>query len=159
MNCPAMTGDAAVPEHFRVQQIDHVEVFVPDRVVAAAWYRRVLGLAPVPSAESWAADPRGPLMISSDGGQTMVALFQGPPQGSAAPIGFSRLAFRTDSAAFLAFVERWEHTGVPDSGIPLRLSDHATAFSAYFTDPYGNALEVTTYEHEAVRRARAAEPA
>jgi len=149
-----MIGDGDVSEDFRVQQIDHVEVFVPDRAAAAAWYHRVLGLAPVPSAESWAIDPRGPLMISSDGGQTMVALFQGAPQGPVAPIGFSRLAFRTDAAAFLAFVERWEHTGVPDSGVPLRLRDHTTAFSAYFTDPYGNALEVTTYDHEVVRLAR-----
>ena len=41
---------------------------------------------------------------------------------------------------------------VADSGVPLRVRDHTTAFSAYFTDPFGNALEVTTYEHEDVRR-------
>ena len=141
------------PLEFRVQQIDHVEVFVPDREQAAAWYARVLGLSKVASAAAWAEHPAGPLMISSDGGQTMVALFAGVPQGATAPIGFSRLAFRVDAAAFLAFVSRWKRTGVADSGEPLRLRDHATAFSAYFTDPYGNALEVTTYEHEAVRRA------
>ena len=27
---------------FRVAQIDHVEVFVPDRYEAAAWYQRIL---------------------------------------------------------------------------------------------------------------------
>ena len=92
-------------------------------------------------------------MISSDGGQTMVALFTGTAQGSGSPIGFSRLAFRVDAAAFLGFVERWGPGGVDGSGVPLRVRDHTTAFSAYFTDPYGNALEVTTYEHEAVRAA------
>ncbi len=143
-----------MPVAFRVQQIDHVEVFVPDRDAAADWYGRVLGLSRVASAAAWAADPAGPLMISSDDGHTMVALFTGTPQGTAAPIGFSRLAFRVDAPAFLAFVARWERSGVEDSGVPLRVRDHATAFSAYFTDPYGNALEVTTYEHEAVRRAR-----
>jgi catechol-2,3-dioxygenase len=69
-------------------------------------------------------------------------------------LGFSRLAFRVDADAFLAFVTRWEHRGVADSGVPLRIRDHTTAFSAYFTDPYGNALEVTSYDHEPVRRAR-----
>jgi catechol 2,3-dioxygenase-like lactoylglutathione lyase family enzyme len=139
---------------FRVQQIDHVEVFVPDREAAAAWYDRVLGLALVPSAEAWARSPDGPLMISSDGGKTMVALFKGTPQRAAAPIGFSRLAFRVDAAAFLTFVGRWAGTGVDECGVPLRVSDHTTAFSAYFTDPWGNALELTTYEHQDVRRAR-----
>ncbi len=141
---------------FRVQQIDHVEVFVPDREAAAVWYERVLGLSPVPSAEAWAENPDGPFMISSDGGQTMVALFRGTPQGTVSPIGFSRLAFRVDAPAFLAFVARWGAAGVDDCGVPLRVRDHTTAFSAYFSDPYGNALEVTTYAHEAVRRAHLA---
>jgi len=145
-----------MPVEVRVLQIDHVEVFVPERDAAAEWYERVLGLSRVPSAAAWAADPAGPLMISSDAGQTMVALFTGKPQGTAAPIGFSRLAFRVDAATFLAFVARWEHAGVADSGVPLRVRDHTTAFSAYFTDPFGNPLEVTTYAHEEVRRAREA---
>jgi catechol 2,3-dioxygenase-like lactoylglutathione lyase family enzyme len=139
---------------FCVQQIDHVEVLVPDREEAAAWYERLLGLSKVPRAASWAGDPDGPLMISSDGGQTIVALFRGAPQGAAPPIGFSRLAFRVNAASFLMFVARWEHVGVPESGVPLRIRDHATAFSVYFTDPYGNALELTTYDHEDVRRVR-----
>jgi hypothetical protein len=29
--------------------------------------------------------------------------------------------------------------------------DHDLAFSIYFCDPYGHRLEITTYEHEAVR--------
>lgn len=33
---------------FKVLQIDHVELFVPDRYEAARWYERVLGLEPVP---------------------------------------------------------------------------------------------------------------
>lgn len=51
---------------FRVLQIDHVELFVPDRHEAAEWYRRTLGLEIVPGYQDWAADPGGPLMISSD---------------------------------------------------------------------------------------------
>ena len=29
---------------FRVLQLDHVELFVPDRHEAAEWYKRILGL-------------------------------------------------------------------------------------------------------------------
>ena len=79
---------------FRVAQIDHVELFVPDRHAAAAWYSEVLGLAPLPGAEKWAADPGGPLMISPDGGRTKLALFQGNPQGNRPTAGFHRVAFR-----------------------------------------------------------------
>ncbi len=59
------------PEPFRVKHIDHVEVFVPDQYAAADWYHRVFGLDILKPYEFWAAD--GPLMISSDGGTTMIA--------------------------------------------------------------------------------------
>ena len=63
---------------FKVLQIDHVELFVPDRYEAARWYERTLGLQVVPECEPWAVDG-GPLMISSDGGSTKLALFEGQP--------------------------------------------------------------------------------
>jgi len=31
------------------------------------------------------------------------------------------------------------------------ISDHGKSFSVYFSDPWGNRLEVTTYDHEAVQ--------
>jgi hypothetical protein len=61
-------------------QIDHVELFVRDRHDAAHWYRDVLGLEVVDGYQEWADDPRGPLMISSDGGTTKLALFIRRPQ-------------------------------------------------------------------------------
>ena len=64
---------------FRVSQIDHVEMFVPDRYAAAAWYQQVLGLNVLRDYEDWAKDPHGPLMISSDDGNTKLALFEGVP--------------------------------------------------------------------------------
>ena len=57
-------------------QIDHVELFVPDRYEAARWYERVLGLRVVPEFEPWATGG-GPLMISTDEGNTKLALFEG----------------------------------------------------------------------------------
>lgn len=130
----------------RVLQIDHVELYVPDRHEAAEWYRRVLGLHIVPEFEVWAADPGGPLMMATAGGDTKLALFQGEPQGSRPTAGFHRVAFRVDADAFIGFVRHLE-----EQGQDHRVADHRLAWSVYFSDPYGHRLEVTSYEHEAIR--------
>lgn len=140
-------------------QIDHVELFVPDRLEAAAWYEQVLGLAIVPGYRHWADDPRGPLMISSDGGHTKLALFQGRPQGTQPTAGFHLVAFRVDAGGFLGFLDRLpelaltNHTG--RSVTRDLVVDHGKAFSIYFNDPFGHRFEVTTYDHAAVRSALA----
>lgn len=133
-------------------KIDHVELFVPDRHEAAAWYARVLGFEIVEEHLDWAEDGRGPLMISNDGGTTMIALFQGPPQGDEPVRGLRRLAFRVCGAHFAAFVRgsgawRAEPLGGAD------VQDHGKAVSVYFTDPYGTPLEVTTYEAQVAKDA------
>jgi len=131
--------------------LDHVELFVPDRQAAAAWYADVLGCEPVAGTESWAADSAGPLMISPDGGRTKLALFAGEPLGARRPAGYQRVAFRVSATEFLAFMAR-----LPSLGGETRVVDHGAAWSAYFTDPDGHPLEVTTYEVEPVRAARMA---
>jgi catechol 2,3-dioxygenase-like lactoylglutathione lyase family enzyme len=139
---------------FQVAQIDHVELFVPNRQAAAAWYADVLGLVPLPGAETWAEAPGGPLMISPDGGHTKLALFQGEPQGGRPTAGFHRVAFRVNGPDFLTFLRRAGELGLGEGQSPFRVMDHGTAFSVYFADPYGHRLEVTTYEHALVRAAR-----
>lgn len=140
---------------FRVDQIDHVELFVPDRHDAAEWYRRVLGLEIVEAYREWAEDPRGPLMISSDGGGTKLALFAGQPRGARPTAGFHLVAFRVGGAAFVDFVGRLADMELIDSRGALvtaaSVVDHKKAFSLYFCDPYGHRLELTTYEHEIAR--------
>ena len=137
-------------EPFRVDQIDHVELFVPDRREAAAWYQRVLGLNIIAGYEHWAADPRGPLMISSDGGNTKLALFQGMPQGSQETAGFHRVAFRVGAANFATFLDRLDALElVNDRGERVSaamVKDHGAARSLYFNDPFGHRLELTTYD-------------
>jgi catechol 2,3-dioxygenase-like lactoylglutathione lyase family enzyme len=144
----------------RVLQIDHVELFVPDRYEAADWYRRLLGFAVIPGFEEWAANPSGPLMISSDNGATKLALFEGEHQASRPTAGFHRVAFRVDAGAFVAFLRRLDAEPLTDhQGRPVTADsvvDHGKAFSIYFCDPYGHRLEVTTYEHDATRAALAA---
>lgn len=126
---------------FKVLQIDHVELFVPDRYEAAAWYERVLGLQIVPECEPWAVGG-GPLMISSDGGSTKLALFEGQPAASSQTAAFRRVAFRVTAAGFMEFLER-----NPDLVTRDAVVDHQQAYSIYFNDPYGHQLEVTTYEY------------
>jgi catechol 2,3-dioxygenase-like lactoylglutathione lyase family enzyme len=141
----------------RALQIDHVEFFVPDRFEAATWYRDVLGLEIIESYRFWSDDPRGPLMISSDGGRTKLALFTGPPQYGRETAGFYLVAFRVEGPAFLAFLNRLPALGLRNyRGETLTsrsFSDHELAFSVYFVDPWGHRLEVTTYDHDTVRLA------
>src|SRR5262245_25621271 len=119
---------------FTVQQIDHVELFVPERYEAARWYERTLGLLVVPECEPWARDV-GPLMISSDGGSTKLALFTGQPLRGDERAAFRRVAFRVTGSGFAEFLTRLpdlrlanprEHTVTLDSVV-----DHQQAFSIY----------------------------
>lgn len=141
----------------RVLQIDHVELFVPDRQEAARWYQRVLGLEIVAEYQLWAADPGGPLMISSDGGSTKLALFAGEPQGPKPTSGFHLVAFRVTADGFIGFVQRLGDLKLKDHRNRFvttdSVVDHDKAYSIYFTDPYGHRLEVTTYDCEAARTA------
>ncbi len=129
---------------FKVLQIDHVELFVPDRYDAAKWYERVLGLQIVPECEPWAVDG-GPLMISSDGGSTKLALFEGQPAPASGGLtnAFRRVAFRVTAAGFAEFLR-----SNPDLVTRTSVVDHQQAYSMYFDDPYGHQLEVTTYEYD-----------
>lgn len=142
---------------FRVLQLDHVEVFVPNRHEAAAWYKRVLGLEIVPEFEFWAQDPQGPLMISSDCGSTKLALFRGPTDGAEGGSGFRLVAFRVDGGGFIAFIRRLDSLQLRDHrGRAVTIDsvvDHDKAYSVYFSDPYGHRLEITSYDHDALREA------
>ena len=134
---------------FRVERIDHVELFVPDRRKAAEWYRQVLGLRIVEEYEHWAEDPKGPLMISSDGGSTKLALFEGRPQGDRETAGYHLVAFRVSGTNFERFIERLDELTLTDQHDRIvardSVRDHGQAMSLYFNDPYGHRLELTTY--------------
>jgi catechol 2,3-dioxygenase-like lactoylglutathione lyase family enzyme len=126
-------------------RIDHIELFVPDQRQAAEWYARVLGFGVIQEYVHW-AEEGGPLMITNDGGQTMLALFEGPPQADSDVVGFRRVAFRVDSNDFtkyLASSADWCQPPLTNGAVV----DHDKSFSVYFPDPYGNLLEVTSYDY------------
>ncbi|MCH7875310.1 MAG: VOC family protein [Gemmatimonadetes bacterium] len=148
-------NDSPSSSRFRVDQIDHVELFVPDRRQAADWYQRILGLEAVPECEHWAEDPSGPLMISSDSGSTKLALFQGAPQDPRETAGFHLVAFRVGAATFVEFLRRLPDLGLTDHrGRHVTADlvvDHERAYSIYFSDPFGHRLELTTYAYDETR--------
>jgi catechol 2,3-dioxygenase-like lactoylglutathione lyase family enzyme len=139
---------------FHVSQIDHVELFVPDRQAAAIWYGDVLGLEPLPEFAAWADLPGGPVLMRTHDAQTKIALFVGEPQGQHPVEGIRRIAFATDGAGFREFLSRLDehpvYVAFGEQG-PPRLVDIGLAYSAYFCDPWGTLLELTTYEAETVR--------
>jgi catechol 2,3-dioxygenase-like lactoylglutathione lyase family enzyme len=135
---------------FRVSQIDHVHVYVSDRRAAARWYAEVLGLEVCHDIES--DDDGGPLVVSSDGGSTGLALFKAKP-------GVARtsttVAFRVGGDGFLDFLGRLPSLKVEGEGgralAASDLVDHDYCYSLYFNDPDGNPYELTTYDYEGVR--------
>ncbi len=133
-----------------MMKIDHIELFVPDRYKAAEWYSKVLKFQIIKEFTGW-ADEGGPLMISNDGGNTKIALFEGKPQGKDDVKGFIRLAFRVDAVEFIEFINssgNWRDTPLTEEEI----KDHYKAISAYFSDLYGNLLEITTYDYDAAKK-------
>lgn len=130
--------------------IDHIHVFVGDQYEAAEWYRRVLGLEIVTEHEHWAKDG-GPLTISGDGGGSGIALFARPSEKS---LNQSTVAFRLGGEEFIEFTGRLEALDLKmRDGEPLnggKISDHGESWSLYFLDPWGNPIEVTTYDYEQV---------
>lgn len=139
----------------RVQSIDHVELYVPDRCAAARWYQQALGLEIVAKFEHWARAANGPLMIATADGVGKLALFEGAANQTDSSDGFRRVAFGADGAAFKLFVENSADRDLRNkSGEPIntiRVVHHDQSLSVYFHDPWGHALEVTTYDVESIR--------
>ena len=125
-------------DRFRVSQIDHVEMFVPDRGEAARWYAEVLGLAVVPGYDDWASDPQGPLMISSDGAVPNSRCSRENRHRQVTTSGFQLVAFRVSAADFINFLKGLSEIHLLDLKgarvTPAAVVDHDKAYSLYFKD-------------------------
>lgn len=131
-----------------ISALDHVHLYADDIASTAAWYERILGLKVLDA--STRLKGRG-LYLTTPRGQYCATLFTGKPPSD----GDHTTAFRVPGTVFIAFGDALPHDEIVsrdgDLLQPDEADDHALAFSFYFSDPAGNHLEVTTYDHEKVR--------
>ena len=121
----------------KLQNIDHIHVFVSNRQEALDWYSNVLGLNPI---EKLLSLPKsGPLSIKNDEGNINIALFKGNQRENR-----SVIAFKTTGEDFINWHKRINNAL---SG-SIEVDDHSVSFSIYFEDPYGNPFEITSYDYE-----------
>ena len=121
----------------KLQNIDHIHVFVSDLPKALDWYNNVLGLKP--SEEMVVLPESGPLMIRNNEENINIALFKGMPKNNRAVI-----AFKVSGEEFINC-----HNTINQSlAENLEVIDHDIQFSIYFEDPFGNPYEITSYEYD-----------
>jgi len=73
-----------------LERVDHVHVFVSDRMASEQWYAKVMGLRRVKELEFWAADG-GPLTIANPSGTIHLALFERPADRCRSPLRLPRM--------------------------------------------------------------------
>jgi len=123
----------------KLKGIDHVHIYVANWSDAEDWYETILGFKRVDALMVWAVK-NGPLTLENPEGNVHLALFE---RGSHPDT--SAIAFGASGEEFLAWKEHLE-----GQGLELRLADHELAYSLYFSDPWGNLHEITTYERDHV---------
>ena len=121
----------------KLQNIDHIHVFVPDREDALDWYSNILGLKP--SEEIIVLPESGPLMIRNNEGNINIALFKSKLKDNQAVI-----AFKVSGEQFINCHNTITHSLTEN----LEVVDHDIQFSIYFEDPFGNPYEITSYDYD-----------
>ncbi len=134
-------------------RLDHVHLRVPDRAAAVTWYGEHLGFAPVERFSFWAEEvDGGPIQLSADGGQTMIALFEATESHPMVP-NETGIAFSTDSESFVAFARSLPRGLLSRDGAPLQpddILDFDLCWAYEFVDPWNNRFELNCYAYDAV---------
>ena len=141
-------------KRFRMGKLDHVHIRVPDRAEAARWYSEQLGFEPVDEFEFWATGfDGGPLQISADGGQTMLALFEA---GAGHPMipQETGVAFSVDAETFIEFTRSLPGAINNPLGQPLTrndIIDFDMCWAFDLVDPWGNHYELNCYDYDRIK--------
>ncbi|MCZ6500215.1 MAG: VOC family protein [Gammaproteobacteria bacterium] len=123
----------------KLNGIDHVHVYVHSWAEAEEWYQTVMGFKRVDALMPWAVK-NGPLTVEDPEGNVHLAFFERDDNPDT-----SAIAFGTSGEEFLAWKSHLE-----GHDLELRVTDHKMAYSLYFSDPWGNLHEITTYERDYV---------
>lgn len=139
---------------FRMGSLDHMHLVVPNCEEAARWYEEVLGFERIEEFKHWWNIPGAPIHLSADGSSRGIALFEaGMHELSTIGMG---VAFRVDAEMFVEFARQLDSRDVRTREgsrlTPSSVVDLDLCFSFPLVDPYGHLLELTCYDHEAVRR-------
>lgn len=139
--------------NFRMGRLDHVHIRVPNREEAAAWYAEHLGFEPVVQFDFWATGfDGGPLQISADGGNTMLALFEASEGHPMIPQQ-TGVAFSVDAEAFISFTRSLPGAINSPLGMPLVANDVVDfdmCWAFDLVDPWGNQYELNCYEYDRI---------
>ncbi len=139
---------------FKMGQLNHVHIRVPDRAEAARWYAEHLGFEPVGSYDFWASGLQGgPLQISADGGRTMLALFEANER-SPMVRQETGVVFSVDADTFIAFARSLPCEIDNPRGERLVLADLVDfdlCWAFDLVDPWGNLYELNCFDYERVR--------
>jgi len=135
-------------------RLDHVHIRVPDRAEAAAWYAEHLGFEPVEAYDFWARGfAGGPLQISADGGETMLALFE-TGEGHPMIAQETGVAFSVDADVFVSFARSLPGAIQSPAGRPLDVGDvidFDLCWAYDLADPWGNQYELNCYDYDRIR--------
>jgi catechol 2,3-dioxygenase-like lactoylglutathione lyase family enzyme len=135
-------------------KLDHVHIRVPDRAEAARWYSQHLGFDPVDNFEFWATGfDGGPLQMSADGGQTMLALFEASDGHPMIPQE-TGVAFSVDAETFIEFARSLPGAIHNPLGRPLApndVIDFDMCWAFELVDPWGNQYELNCYEYDRIK--------
>ena len=134
--------------------LDHVHIRVPDRAEAATWYHEHLGFEAVERFDFWASDVEGgPLQISADGGQTMLALFEASEQAPMMPQR-TGVAFSADPQTFMAFARSLPGEIRNPRGESLSANDvidFDLCWAFNLVDPWENLFELNCYDYDVIK--------
>lgn len=123
-----------------LEKIDHIHVYTPNRLAAEKWYKKVLGFTRVKSLEVWFVEG-GPLTIANGG--VHIALFEHQEKIA------TTIAFSVDALNYKA----WQHQ-LSNNKVSFTEYDHDLSWSIYFTDPYGNPYEITSYDYQEITNSK-----
>ena len=122
-----------------LKAVDHIHVYVSDRLKAEKWYQQVLGFTRIKELEVW-FDEGGPLTISNSG--VHLALFNDTNKRGVT------VAFSVDAENYQAWKTQLTHHNVD-----FKEYDHDLSWSFYFSDPYGNPYEITSFDYDEIAKA------